>query len=98
MSSRNVYLSPDERAAATVLYRSLLWAQAQYAAGERDASKLREAVYAQIAAEPLARIDYVEVVDAETLQPIERIERPALVAVAAFFGAARLIDNCILEG
>lgn len=98
MSSRNVYLSPDARAAATVLYRSLQWAQAQYAAGERDADKLRTGVYEQIAAEPLARIDYVEVVDAETLQPIERIERPALVALAVFFGRARLIDNCLLEG
>jgi pantoate--beta-alanine ligase len=96
MSSRNVYLSPDERAAATVLYRSLQWAQAQYATGERDARRLREGVYAQIAAEPLARIDYVEVVDAETLQPIERLERPALVALAVFFGTARLIDNCLL--
>lgn len=98
MSSRNVYLSPDARAAAVVLYRSLQWAQAQYAAGERDAIKLRTGVYEQIAAEPLARIDYVEVVDAETLQPIERIERPALVALAVFFGRARLIDNCLLEG
>jgi pantoate--beta-alanine ligase len=98
MSSRNVYLSPDERAAATVLSRSLQWAQAQHAAGERDARRLRDGVYAQIAAEPLARIDYVEVVDAETLQPIECIERPALVALAVFFGKARLIDNCLLEG
>jgi pantoate--beta-alanine ligase len=96
MSSRNVYLSPDERAAATVLYRSLQWAQAQHAVGERDAHRLRDGVYAQIAAEPLARIDYVEVVDAETLQPIERLERPALVALAVFFGKARLIDNCLL--
>lgn len=98
MSSRNVYLSPDARAAAVVLYRSLQWAQAQYAAGKRDAIKLRTGVYEQIAAEPLARIDYVEVVDAETLQPIERIERPALVALAVFFGRARLIDNCLLDG
>jgi pantoate--beta-alanine ligase len=98
MSSRNVYLTPDERAAATVLYRSLQWAQAQYAAGERDAARLRTGVHEQIAAEPLARIDYVAVVDAETLQPIERLERPTLVALAVFFGAARLIDNCLLEG
>jgi pantoate--beta-alanine ligase len=98
MSSRNVYLTPDERAAATVLYRSLQWAQGQYAVGERDARSLRDGVYTQIAAEPRARIDYVEVVDAETLQPIERIERPALVALAVFFGKARLIDNCLLNG
>ncbi|MCS7301039.1 MAG: pantoate--beta-alanine ligase [Fimbriimonadales bacterium] len=97
MSSRNVYLSPAERAAATVLYRSLQWAQARFEAGERDAARLREGVHACIAAEPLARIDYVEVVDAESLQPVARVERPTLVAVAAFFGAARLIDNCLLN-
>ncbi len=96
MSSRNVYLTPDERAAATVLYRSLQWAQAQVESGERDALKLREGVYERIAAEPLARIDYVEVVDAETLQPVERLERPTLIAVAVFFGRARLIDNCVV--
>jgi len=96
MSSRNVYLSPDDRTAATVVYRSLQWAQAQHAAGERNAHVLCDGIYRQIAAEPLARIDYVEIVDAETLQPIERIERPALVAIAVFFGKARLIDNCLL--
>ncbi|MCS6918754.1 MAG: pantoate--beta-alanine ligase [Fimbriimonadales bacterium] len=97
MSSRNVYLTPAERAAATVLYQSLQWAQAQVASGERDASRLREGIAQRIAAEPLARIDYVEVVDAETLQPVERIERPTLIALAAFFGKARLIDNCVVE-
>jgi pantoate--beta-alanine ligase len=96
MSSRNVYLAPEERAAATVLYRSLQWAQAQVQSGERDAHNLREGVFQQIAAEPLARIDYVEVVDAETLQPVERIERPTLIALAVFFGKARLIDNCVV--
>ncbi|MFN4033533.1 MAG: pantoate--beta-alanine ligase [Fimbriimonadales bacterium] len=96
MSSRNVYLTADERVAATVLYRSLQWAQAQAQAGERNATRLREGVYQQIAHEPLARIDYVEVVDAETLQPVERIERPTLIAVAAYFGKARLIDNCLV--
>lgn len=97
MSSRNVYLTPEERTAATVLYRSLQWAQAQVESGERNASKLREGVFQQIAAEPLARIDYVEVVDAETLQPVERIDRLTLIALAVFFGKARLIDNCLLE-
>jgi len=96
MSSRNVYLTPEERTAATVLYRSLQWAQAQVESGERDASTLREGVFQRIAAEPLARIDYVEVVDAETLQPVERIDRPTLIALAVFFGKARLIDNCIV--
>ncbi|MCX7992704.1 MAG: pantoate--beta-alanine ligase [Fimbriimonadales bacterium] len=96
MSSRNVYLTPEERRAATVLYRSLQWAQAQVESGERDAQKLRAGVLERIAAEPRARIDYVEVVDAETLLPVERIERPTLIALAVFFGRARLIDNCVV--
>lgn len=97
MSSRNVYLSAEERVAATVLYQSLQWAQAQVEAGERNAIRLREGVYQRIAAESLARIDYVEVVDAETLQPVERIEQPTLIAVAVFFGKARLIDNTVVN-
>ncbi|MCX7926163.1 MAG: pantoate--beta-alanine ligase [Fimbriimonadales bacterium] len=96
MSSRNVYLTPEERAAATVLYRSLQWAQAQVESGERDANRLRDGVAQRVAAEPLARIDYVEVVDAETLQPVERVDRPTLIALAVFFGKARLIDNCLI--
>jgi pantoate--beta-alanine ligase len=96
MSSRNVYLSPEERQAATVLYRSLQWAQEQVRAGERDAVRLRAAVLATIQAEPLARVDYVEIVDAETLEPISRIEDRALLALAVFFGRARLIDNLLL--
>ncbi len=96
MSSRNVYLSPEERQSATVLYKSLCWAQEQVQAGERDAQRIRQGVYERIAQEPLARIDYVEVVDAETLEPVERIERPTLVAVAVYFGKARLIDNTVL--
>lgn len=97
MSSRNVYLTPEERAAATVLYRSLQWAQEQVAQGMRDAHALREQVQAQIAASPYARIDYVEIVDAETLEPLEVIDRPARIAVAAYFGKARLIDNMALN-
>ncbi|CUU33736.1 pantothenate synthetase [Armatimonadetes bacterium GXS] len=96
MSSRNVYLTPEERAAATVLYRSLQWAQEQVAQGMRDAHALREQVQAQIAASPYARIDYVEIMDAETLEPLEVIDRPARIAVAAYFGKARLIDNMAL--
>lgn len=96
MSSRNVYLTPEERQSATVLYRSLCWAQEQVQAGERDAQRIRQGVYERIAQEPLARIDYVEVVDAETLEPVARIERPTLVAVAVYFGKARLIDNTVL--
>lgn len=96
MSSRNVYLTPEERQSATVLYRSLCWAQERVQAGERDAQRIRQGVYERIAQEPLARIDYVEVVDAETLEPVVCIERPTLVAVAVYFGKARLIDNTVL--
>ncbi len=96
MSSRNVYLSPGERQAATVLYRSLLWAREQVQAGEQDALRIQRGVYAMLAAEPLARIDYVELVDAETLEPVSRIERPTLLALAVYFGSARLIDNTVL--
>jgi len=96
MSSRNVYLSPAERQAATVLYRSLMWAQEQVQAGERDALRLQREVYEMLAREPLARIDYVELVDAETLQAVSRIERPTLLALAVYFGKARLIDNTLL--
>jgi pantoate--beta-alanine ligase len=96
MSSRNVYLSPAERQAATVLYRSLMWAQEQVQAGERDALRLQREVYEMLAREPLARIDYVELVDAETLEPVARIERPTLLALAVYFGNARLIDNTLL--
>ncbi|MEJ5296155.1 MAG: pantoate--beta-alanine ligase, partial [Fimbriimonadales bacterium] len=68
----------------------------QVAQGMRDAHALREQVQAQIAASPYARIDYVEIVDAETLEPLEVIDRPARIAVAAYFGKARLIDNMAL--
>lgn len=97
MSSRNVYLGPEERRAATVLYRALQLARRRVAEGERDAAALRQAVAGCIAAEPLARLDYAEVVDAETLEPVERLQGRVLVAVAAWFGGARLIDNAVIE-
>ncbi len=97
MSSRNVYLTPEERKSATVLYRSLSWAQEQVQAGERNAKTIREGVSHRIASEPLARIDYVEVVDAHTLEPVERIVKPTLIAVAVSFGKARLIDNTVVS-
>jgi pantoate--beta-alanine ligase len=96
MSSRNAYLSPEERQAATVLYRSLMWAREQMKAGEQDAVRIQRGVYEMLAREPLAQIDYVELVDAETLQPVNRIERPTLLALAVYFGKARLIDNTVL--
>jgi pantoate--beta-alanine ligase len=96
MSSRNVYLSPEQRQAALVLSRSLRLAEEAYAGGERDAGAVRERVRALIAAEPLASIDYVSVADAESLAELDRIGRPALVSLAVRFGATRLIDNTTL--
>ncbi len=93
MSSRNTYLNPEERKAATCLYRSLKRAVELYEAGERDAAKIREEVVKVIEAEPLAKIDYVEVVDPETFRPVEKVGKGTLVALAVFVGPARLIDN-----
>jgi pantothenate synthetase (EC 6.3.2.1) len=96
MSSRNTYLNPEERRAATVLFRALQAAKARYEAGERDAEGLREAMREVIRAEPLARIDYVSVADPETLQELERVEGPALLSLAVYIGTTRLIDNIML--
>ena len=97
MSSRNSYLSDRERRAATVLHRALLNAATAFEDGERNASRLLEIARATIDEEPLARIDYVSINDAETLEPIDRIEdRPALLSLAAFVGQPRLIDNIVL--
>lgn len=93
LSSRNAYLSPAERAAAPVIHRALRAAAERFAAGERDLATLVGEARLEIEANPLAQIDYVEGVDAETLQAVERVERPAVIAAAVRFGAARLIDN-----
>jgi len=97
MSSRNAYLSADERLAARCLSQALARAQDAFAAGERAAARLRQLARNHIEAEPLARIDYVEVVDAGTLEPVDTVARPALLALAVFFGSTRLIDNCLLD-
>jgi pantoate--beta-alanine ligase len=96
MSSRNVYLSPDERKAALVLYRSLEAAQELWRAGVRDASLIRSRMNEVLAAEPLARVDYVSVADAETLEELEAVDRPVLVSLAVRIGKTRLIDNVTL--
>ncbi len=96
MSSRNVYLNPEERQAATVLSRSLKEAQAAYDAGERQAEKLRQLVGQKVAAEPLARLHYVSCADYETLEELEKIEGKALLSMAVYFGKTRLIDNLVL--
>jgi pantoate--beta-alanine ligase len=97
LSSRNAYLSPEERAAAPVIHRALQAAAARARAGERDAARLVAEVRDTLASEPRARLDYVEAVDDETLEPVTRVDRPVLLAVAAFFGRARLIDNVVLQ-
>lgn len=97
-SSRNTYLSASEHEAALVLNRSLKKAQERFAAGERDAAVLTEAVRAEIAAEPMSDIDYVEIYRLPELQPVDGpLTGSNLLAVAVKFGTTRLIDNVILE-
>jgi len=97
MSSRNAYLNPEERQRALVLQRSLRCVADNFRAGERNAAKLITAARQAIAQEPQARLDYLEIVDPETLEPIERITGTTLVAVAAYVGTTRLIDNIVLS-
>ena len=96
MSSRNVYLSSSERQAALALSRSLQLVKRAFDAGERRVRTLQSAAENMIEAEPLAKIDYVAIVDAETLGPIETIERPAVLLLAVRIGSTRLIDNVVL--
>ncbi len=99
LSSRNVYLNEAERKAATVLYRALQAAQEAYAAGEREADKLRGRMITTIAAEPLARPQYVSCADEATLQECEgMISGPVLLSLAVYIGTTRLIDNLVLGG
>lgn len=97
MSSRNVYLSPEERKGAHVLCLAVSLAERMFDDAERDASRIRDGMRELISSEPLAKIDYVSVADAETLEEIERIERAALVSLAVRFGSTRLIDNTLLR-
>jgi len=97
LSSRNSYLSAEERRAALVLFRSLEEARRMYENGERAASQIRERLLRLIAAEPLARIDYVDIVDPGSLDPVEKVKGEALVALAVYVGKTRLIDNTILR-
>ena len=93
LSNRNASLSPPERAAATVLYRALSTAREAYIAGERDGDALRAILSSTLAAEPLAREEYVSVADPNSLDELERLEGGGLLAVAARVGKTRLIDN-----
>ena len=97
LSSRNAYLDDDERRAAGVLNAGLLRASAAYENGERNAARLIDLVRSTIEQEPLARIDYVSLNDAETLEKIDRIDQsPALLSLGVFIGKTRLIDNIML--
>lgn len=96
-SSRNTYLSPEERQAALILSKTIFMGQKMVEEGERDVKTLLDAMKANIETEPLARIDYVEVVDGETMQKVDRIEESVLVAMAVYIGNTRLIDNFMYE-
>jgi pantoate--beta-alanine ligase len=97
MSSRNAYLTPDERRDAVVLFEGLEWARKAVDTGERSADTLVCGIRRRITAKSTARIDYVSIVDFETLQEIQRLSGTVLIAVAVFFGATRLIDNVLVH-
>ena len=94
-SSRNTYLSADERQAALVLSRSLKIGKQLVDAGEKSAQAIKDAIIAEINKEPLAKIDYVDVVDFDTITPVDEIKGTTLVAIAVYIGKTRLIDNFI---
>jgi pantoate--beta-alanine ligase len=93
MSSRNAYLAPEERKAAAVLFRALSATRALIACGERRADALRTALRKELATEPRAQVEYAEVVDAETFQPVEQVAGRLVLPLAVRLGATRLIDN-----
>ncbi len=98
ISSRNLYLTPEEQVAATVIHRALTHAKTAYKEGERSAGQIAVLVRSTIETEPRARVDYVTVADAETLERLDKLdERPILIAVAVYIGKTRLIDNTILN-
>ena len=96
-SSRNTYLNEKERQAALVLSRSLKEGNALMDAGEKDTAKIRKVITDMIEKEPLAKIDYVEVVDWNTLESVDKVDGPVLTAIAVYIGKTRLIDNFIVE-
>ena len=97
-SSRNRYLSPEEKQAALVLSRSLAVGKAAFENGEKDTAALKKAVRAEIEKEPLAVIDYVDIYSFPALLPLDALDQPALLAIAVRIGKTRLIDNTILGG
>jgi len=97
MSSRNTYLGTEDRQAATVLHRALRAAENEIAAGVRDAMQLQGAMHKVLRSEPRARVDYAEIVDAETFEPMVRVARRAYAVLAVYVGKTRLIDNMLIE-
>jgi pantoate--beta-alanine ligase len=97
LSSRNVHLSPEQRAAAPVLRRALLAVRARWEAGERDGERLRDAMFETLTQEPLVEVEYVSVADGATLAELDWIDGSALASLAVRFGTTRLIDNEILD-
>jgi pantoate--beta-alanine ligase len=98
MSSRNAYLDSQQRRQAILLHRSLTRVKKSWEAGERDAAKLLATGREEFAGEKSVRLDYLEIVDPDSLDPVESVAGGALVAVAAFVGPTRLIDNILLPG
>ncbi len=98
ISSRNLYLTPDEQKSATILHKALVQAKQAFKDGERNASRLTDLIRQSVESEPRARLDYVTIADAESLEKLERVDdRPTLIALAAYVGKTRLIDNMILN-
>ena len=96
MSSRNIFLTAEERKAALVLWKALCLARGHWEKGQRDVASLRQEMASLIEHEPFANIDYISIADPETLQEIDVIDRPALVSLAVRIGGTRLIDNTML--
>ena len=97
MSSRNAYLNAEERKAATVLHRALDAAKNELAAGVRDALQLQTTLRRKLDCEPLATVDYAEIVDSGSFEPVVRVSKPSYIVLAVFIGKTRLIDNLFIE-
>lgn len=95
-SSRNTYLNEEERKAALILSQSIFLGQKMVQEGENDAAKIKAAMVEKIQSEPLAHIDYVEIVDGLSMQPVDTVQSPTLAAIAVYIGKTRLIDNFIV--
>ena len=94
-SSRNIYLNDEERRAAPIIWETLQMANQKIIKGERESSEIQEYIKTKLLTEKLLRLDYVEIVELESLKPVNEIKKDTLIAVAVFIGATRLIDNFI---